>query len=104
MTQTLFQLLQTLGIPAAYSHFKDGDVPKVPPYIVYIGDGQDTFDADNTHYYRRNRYQIEYYFTKKDETIEAAIEDLLLENGYLYEKSEDTFIEDEGVFVIYYMV
>ena len=103
MTQTLFQLLQTLGIPAAYSHFRDGDVPKAPPYIVYIGDGQDTFDADNTHYYRRNRYQIECYFTKKDETIEAAIEDLLLENGYLYEKSEDTFIEDEGVFVIYYM-
>ena len=42
--------------------------------------------------------------TEKDETIESAIEDLLLENGYLYEKSEDVFIENEGVFVIYYTV
>ena len=104
MAQTLFQLLQTLGIPAAYSHFRGPDVPEKPPYIVYIGDGQDNFDADNTHYYRRNRYQIEYYFTGKNESIEAAIEDLLLDNGYLYEKSEDVFIENEGVFVIYYTV
>ena len=100
---TIFQLLQTTDMPVAYSHFQE-DGPESPPYIVYLGNGQNTMDADNTHYYRQNQYQIEYYFTKKDETIEAAIEDLLLENGYLYEKSEDTFIEDEGVFVIYYMV
>ena len=104
MTQTLFELLQTIGIPAAYSHFRGDEVPEKPPYIVYIGGGQDIFDADNTHYYRRNRYQIEYYFTEKNEAIETAIEDILLGNGYLYEKSEDVYIESEGVFVIYYTV
>ena len=104
MTQTLFELLQTIGIPAAYSHFRGDEVPEKPPYIVYIGDGQDIFDADNTYYYRRNRYQIEYYFTEKNEAIETAIEDILLGNGYLYEKSEDVYIEGEGVFVIYYTV
>ena len=35
---------------------------------------------------------------------EAAIEKVLLDNGLLYDKSEDVFIEDEGVFVIYYTV
>ena len=100
---TIFQILQTLGIPAAYSHFKENG-PVSPPYIVYLGAGQYTKDADNTHYYRRNQYQIEYYFTKKDEQLEAEIENKLLENGYLYEKSEDVYIEDEGVFVIYYTV
>lgn len=101
---TVFEILQTLGLPCAYSHFTDKDAPKTPPYIVYIGEGQDTFDADNTHFYRTNRYQIEYYFTKKNETTETAIEDALLDNGFLYAKSEDVFIEDEGVFVIYYTI
>lgn len=98
---TIYQVLQSTGLPCAYSHFKK---PVEPPYIVYIGDGQDTMDADNTHYWRDNRYQIEYYFTIKNETNETAIEDALLEAGYIYTKSEDVFIEEEGVFVIYYSV
>ena len=70
----------------------------------YIGDGQETFEADNTHYYRQNTYQVEYYFTTKNESNEASIEDALLEAGYLYEKSEDVYIEDQNVFVIYYNI
>lgn len=105
---TLYEILtdqQTgVGIPVAYSHFIDKNVPKAPPYLVYIGDGQDTFEADNSYYWKRNRYQLEYYFTKKNEAEEAAIESVLLENGFLYQKSEDVFIESEGVFVIYYNI
>lgn len=102
---TLFETLQTIGLPCAYSHFRDdGVAPKEPPYLVYLGAGQDTFQADNTHYYRENRYQIEYYFKDKNEEMEAEIEDALLANGFLYEKSEDVYIESEGVFVIYYQI
>lgn len=105
---TLFEILTDdesgLGIPCAYSHFRDSDVPEAPPYLVYIGNGQDTFEADNTYYWALNRYQIEYYFTEKNEEQEAAIETLLLDNGYLYDKSEDVYIEEQGVFVIYYYV
>ena len=99
---TVFQTLQTIGLPVSYSHHIDIDNPVEPPYLVYIGDGQDTFDADNTHYFRKNRYQVEYYFTQKNEEIEAVIEEALLDEGFLYEKSEDVYIEDENVFVIYY--
>ena len=98
---TIFETLQSTGLPCAYSHFR---TEPDPPYIVYIGDGQDVLDADNTHYWRNNRYQVEYYFTTKNESNEAAIEDALLASGYLYEKSEDVYIEDEGVFVIYYSI
>lgn len=101
---TLFEILQQTGLPCAYSHFDEENSPATPPYIVYLGGGQDNFEADNTYYYQRNRYQIEYYFTRKDEEAEAQIEQLLLANGYLYDKSEDVYIEDEGVFVIYYNV
>lgn len=98
---TIYQTLQSTGLPCAYSHFKTN---QAPPYIVYIGNGQDVFEADNTHYWKQNTYQVEYYFTTKNESNEAAIEDALLSNGYLYDKSEDVYIEDEGVFVIYYYI
>lgn len=98
---TIYETLQETKLPCAYSHFK---TEQTPPYLVYIGSGQDTFQADNTHYYRQNSYQVEYYFTTKNESLEASIEDELLKAGYLYEKSEDVYIEDEGVFVIYYYI
>ena len=98
---TIFETLQSTGLPCAYSHFR---TPQEPPYIVYIGSGQDTFGADNTHYWRENTYQVEYYFTTKNEANEAAIEDALLDSGYNYEKSEDVYIEEEDVFVIYYYI
>ena len=101
---TIFETLQSIGIPCAYGTFKDREIPKAPPYIVYMGEGQEVFNADNTHYYRRNTYRVEYYFTKKSEATENAIESALLQNGYLYSKSEDVFIESEGVFVIYYYI
>ena len=98
---TIYQALKSTGLPCAYSHFK---TKQAPPYLVYIGSGQDVMDADNTHYWRENNYQVEYYFTKKDESNETAIEDALLDNGYNYTKSEDVYIEDEDVFVIYYQI
>lgn len=98
---TIYQTLQSTGLPCAYSHFKTS---QEPPYIVYIGNGQDVLNADNTHYWRRNTYQVEYYFTTKNESNETAIEDALLENGFIYEKSEDIYIEDQDVFVIYYYI
>jgi len=105
---TLFEILTDeengLGLPVVYSHFTKRDAPKEPPFLAYLGSGQDNFEADNTYYWSANRYQLEYYFTKKDEAKEAAIESVLLANGFLYEKSEDVFIEDEGVFVIYYNI
>ena len=98
---TIYQTLQSTGLPCAYSHFRT----KIePPFIVYIGNGQNVMDADNTHYWRENTYQVEYYFTEKNEENEAVIEDKLLENGFLYEKSGDVYIEDEGIFVIYYYI
>ena len=98
---SVYSVLQSIGLPCAYSHFRE-DV--APPYLVYTGAGQDNFEADNTYRYSRNLYQVEYYFVTKDETQEASIESALLNAGFLYQKSEDVFIEEEGVFVIYYTI
>jgi len=98
---SIFQTLQSTGLPCVYSHSKKS---VTPPYIAYIGNGQNVLEADNTHYWRQNTYQVEYYFTTKNESNETAIEDALLAGGYLYDKSEDIFIEEQGVFVIYYYI
>lgn len=97
----IYSALQTIHLPCAYSHFK---TKQMPPYIVYIGSGQNIFRADDTHYWSENTYQVEYYYTEKDESAEADIEDTLLDNGFNFEKSEDIFLEDQNVFVIYYYV
>lgn len=97
----IYDTLKKIGLPCAYSHFQ-GKIK--PPYIVYIGRGQETFGGDNTWYYRHNNYQVEFYFTEKNEAKENTIEEILLEDGYNFEKSDDIFIEDEGVFVIYYYI
>lgn len=96
---TIFQLLTTLGMPVAYGYHSK---PQNLPYLCLIGSGQDQFEADNTYYTKKNHWQIEYYFIKKDPAVEEQIESLLLANGYKYTKSEDIYIEDEDVFVIYY--
>lgn len=95
------ELLEQLNIPYVYGFFRQ---PVDPPYIVYLGNGQDHFGADNTWHYKANRYQLEYYFDRKNEANEEAIEAALLANGYNYTKSEDVFIESEGLFVIYYTI
>lgn len=108
MASTLYEILSDeetgVGIPVVYSHFTDKSSPNDPPYMAYLGNGQDNFKADNTFYYTGNKYQLEYYFTEKNEEEEAAIEKCLLDNGFRYEKSEDIYIEDDGVFVIYYQI
>lgn len=93
--------LQSTRLPCAYMHFKK---PVNPPYIVYFGNGQENLPADNTLYWRENKYRVEYYFTEKNESNEASLEDALLGDGFNFEKSEDIYIEDENVYVIYYYV
>lgn len=98
---TIYETLKATGLPCAYSHFKES---QPLPYIVYIGDGQNVMPADNTYYWSKNAYQIEYYFKTKNEENEAAIESALLAAGCPYQKSEDVYLEDQGVFLIYYNI
>lgn len=93
--------LETIGIPVAYGRFKS---EKKPPYIFWLGAGQEVLPADDTIIWKQNAYSVEYYYTKKDENMESVIEEALLEGGFIYEKSEDSYIESEDIFVIYYSV
>ena len=74
----------------------------IASYIDYISKVRRYSEADNTYYTSKDNWQLEYYFKVKDPSVEQSIEALLLQNGYKYDKSEDVYIEDEDVFVIYY--
>ena len=101
IVETLTRITTALGIPAAYSHFKS---EQAPPYLVYTGAGQNQMSGDDTAYWRRNTYQLEFYFAEKDEALETSIEDALLADGWRYSKSDDAYEESQGLFVIFYDV
>lgn len=96
---TFYETIQAMDIPSIYGTYK---AEKPVPYISYTGDGQEIFFADNGAYHRVNLYQIVYYYAKKDERKEDAIEESLLENGYTYEKSSDFYDSSEKVYYIIY--
>lgn len=93
---------QSAGVKWVHSHFQSKNAKL--PYIAIIGSGQSVLQADNTYYHKTDDYQLEYYFKIKDESKEAALEKALLDNGYKYEKSEDVFLEDQNIFLIYYNI
>lgn len=98
---SIYTTLKSTGLPVAYGRFKDATTP---PFIIYLGDGQDTMAADDGVYHKKSRYKVEYYFAEKREANENAIEEALTEAGYIYDKSEDVYISSEDLFVIYYSV
>lgn len=99
---TLYEKLsKSLKIPVTYKKLKE---PLIPPFLVYISSGQNIFFADDKIYHKENKYRLEYYFVEKNEELENQLENILIENGFLYTKSEDNYIESEEVSVIYYEV
>lgn len=98
---TIQEVLTGTGLPVRYSHFT---TPQEPPFIVYLGDGQTHATADNGYNLKRNVYQVEYYFTAKNEAQEETLETALETNGFLYDKSSDAYISEDELFVIYYTV
>ena len=97
----LITALRTLNIPVAYFRTKE---KLTLPYLIYYGNGQDIFNADNTVWHKANNYTIEYYFDRKNEAKEDEIEQLLASKGWNYSKSEDIYIESEDIFEIIYEI
>lgn len=108
--ERVLDALQAMDIPWAYRTFRsntyldeEGHEHEVkPPFAVYYGSGQNKLSADNTHYWSEDTYNIEYYFTDKSSTEEEGIEAAILAEGFQFQKSEDIYLEEEDVFVIYY--
>lgn len=96
----VFQMVESIGLPAAYHHFEEGQSPE-PPFLVYLYPGTNNFSADGTVYQGINQMDIELYTDKKDLTAEREVEAVLKKHGFFYEKNE-TYIESEKMYEVIY--
>lgn len=103
--EQLALILQSTGLPVAYSHFveSENDPLPQPPFIVYLVAYSSNFGADNSVYYQIRNIQIELYTDTKDEEIEHLVEQALNENELFYQTTE-TYIESEQLFQKIYEV
>ncbi|WP_411736094.1 hypothetical protein [Paenibacillus sp. M2] len=101
MNQTeLYQGLQAIGYPVAYSHFTTE--PKAP-YLVYLFAYGNDYMADNFNHAEVSVYQVELYTEKKDLTAEQKVKDKLREMQLPFSKSE-TYLESEKMHQVIYEI
>ena len=85
-----------------YNAWPIGEAPPLP-YMCYYSTGSDNFGADNKVYNSNRNVRIELYTRSKDLTTEAAVETAL--NGVgLYWTRDESYIDDEKVFMTIYEV
>ena len=85
-----------------YNAWPVGEAPPLP-YVAYYATGSDNFGADNKVYNSNRNVRIELYTRSKDLTTEAAVETAL--NGVgLYWTRDESYIDDEKVFMTIYEV
>ena len=103
---TLAELHTTLSavLPGriVYNAWPVGEAPPLP-YVCYYSTGSDNFAADNVVYDSNRPVRIELYTRSKDLATEAAVEAALTGAG-IYWTRDESYIDDEKVFLTVYEV
>lgn len=89
--------LDSLGIPVAYLQFEK---PQKLPFVVYFEADGTVEGADNCNLFRRKTIVIELYMSEKDIALERKLENLFRDTEL--EKSVDTFLKNEKMFMTAY--
>ncbi len=93
--EELIKELKAIGIPVAFSHFKEkqsGD------YIIYTFK-RSVSGSDHANELEEYDYRIELYSTIKNIELENKVTSFLDELGTDYDIYESVYIEDEDVFM-----
>ena len=98
--EQITDLLRQTGLPFAYHHFSEGELPD-PPFLVYLTPGSHNFSADGMVYYRVDLLDIELYTDKKQPEQQAKLEEIFDEAGLFYNKTEQ-FIRSEQLYEVLY--
>lgn len=98
--EELKTLLESTGLPVAYRAFPVGQAPDLP-FICYLVEYSNNFDADNRVYYPINHITIELYTEFKSPESEALVETAL--QDVCWEKTEE-YLDDERCFEIVYEI
>lgn len=99
--EALKSILSLLEIPVAYNHF---NTEQKLPYICFLEDTSDNTFADNKVYYEESTVMIELYSEIKDMTLENSLKTLLNSNEIPYEKTMETYMDDERMYEVVYTI
>lgn len=101
MEEKIEAILDDIGLSYKFYQFDEEEgVP--PPFIVYTTPSTSNFNADDRVYLKQQNITIEYYFDKKDFSIEKQIEDTFDKHDICWERTDEIYIDSEKMFVIYY--
>ena len=93
MTHTeLMAMLEETSLPIAYDH---------PPFICFLYPGSDNFSADGAVYLKVAEVHVELYTDEKNPELEEALEAVLDQHGFFYNKTE-VWIESEKLYEVLY--
>lgn len=98
--QEIKDLLESTGLPVAYSHFPVGNAPPLP-FICYLEAGSNNFAADGAVYSSSKDLNIELYTKLKSPELEDKVETAL--SSIFWEKSE-TYLDTEKCFQVLYEI
>mgnify|MGYP003293064490 FL=1 len=99
--EALKSILSSLDIPVAYNHF---NVETKLPYICFLEDTSDNTFADNKVYYENSIIMIELYTEYKNMALENSLKTLLNNNEIPYEKTMETYMDDERMYEVVYTI
>lgn len=94
------QLLDKTGIEYRYHHFEVAEAID-PPFMVWYLPGSDNFAADGRVYFRIDKMNLELYTDQKDFKLEKRVEQVLLEAGLYWDKTE-SFLDEEQMYEVLY--
>lgn len=101
--QELDTLLKTLDCQVFYNHTTQKDVVDFP-YIVYLEDGTNNFDADNTVYEEIMEYLIIVHSIDRDNPIIDDLKNLLNQNMIPYEINDIDWSETIMAYSISFVI
>lgn len=99
-TAEIYTMIQAVGVPCVYHHFKEG-TGKGPPFICYYFQSDNDFLADDSNYVNINTLIIELYTDAKEFSLEQTLETVLRAHGFVWTK-EETYINEERMYMEIY--
>ena len=100
-TDQIIKLLEDYDVQCTFNHFNE---PVTPPYMVYNVSSTDNFNADNVVYHQIDTLEIELYSRVNPLEEERKLEKYLTDNGILWDKSSDTWIDEDKVMMSVYEI
>lgn len=91
------------GLPYAFWEFDNEDQVPELPYIVYYDINPEIFYADNQAYYLANKFAVEFYSEKKEDSKIAELKAFFNAQNWAF-THEPSFIPEEDLFMEYFEV